>query len=48
MIIDYLIKQESLEDGDRILIQCFMNLVILTVIFLLWLNNPVQTKLATD
>jgi len=28
-------------DHDRIIIQCFMNLIILTVIFLLWANNPV-------
>lgn len=26
--------------GDRIIVQCFMNLVILTVILLLWANNP--------
>jgi len=29
-------------DRDRMLIQCFMNLVVLTVIFLLWANNPVN------
>jgi len=26
--------------GDRVIIQCFMNLVIVTVILLLWANNP--------
>ena len=26
--------------GDRIIVQCFMNVVILTVILLLWANNP--------
>jgi len=34
--------------GDRILIQCFMNLVILTVILLLWLNNPPAEKEKDD
>ena len=31
-------------DMDRLIIQCFMNLVVLTVIFLLWANNPIQEK----
>ena len=31
-------------DTDRLIIQCFMNLVVLTVIFLLWANNPIQEK----
>merc|ERR1711953_37478 len=35
-------------DSDRILVQCFMNLVVLTVIFLLWANNPVEKKVAVD
>ena len=35
-------------DGDRIIVQCFMNLVVLSVIFLLWANNPVNKKVATD
>ena len=35
-------------DSDRILVQCFMNLVVLTVIFLLWANNPVEKKIAVD
>jgi len=26
--------------GDRVIVQCFMNLVIVTVILLLWANNP--------
>jgi len=26
--------------GDRVIVQCFMNIVILTVILLLWANNP--------
>jgi len=30
--------------GDRVIVQCFMNLVILTVILLLWANNPPSTK----
>ena len=35
-------------DTDRLIIQCFMNLVVLSVIFLLWANNPVQKKEALD
>merc|ERR1711874_267029 len=35
-------------DSDRILVQCVMNLVVLTVIFLLWANNPVEKKVAVD
>jgi len=38
----------SSTDQDRIMIQCFMNLVVLSVIFLLWANNPVQKKVAVD
>merc|ERR1712059_56418 len=26
--------------GDRVLVQCYMNLVILSVVLLLWANNP--------
>jgi len=33
--------------GDRIIVQCFMNLVIVTVILLLWANNP-PTKSAQE
>ena len=33
---------------DRVLVQCFMNLVILSVIFLLWANNPNNKKLNKD
>merc|ERR1712168_1112345 len=32
--------------GDRLLVQCYMNLVVLSVIFLLWINNP-PTKSST-
>ena len=38
----------SFADSDRILVQCVMNLVVLTVIFLLWANNPVEKKVAVD
>ena len=33
---------------DRVIVQCFMNLVILSVIFLLWANNPVSPKANKD
>jgi len=34
--------------GDRIIVQCFMNLVIVTVILLLWANNPPTNKSGED
>ena len=33
--------------SDRVVVQCYMNLVILAVIFLLWANNP-KHKQSTD
>jgi len=30
--------------GDRLLVQCYMNLVVLSVIFLLWVNNPPSAR----
>jgi len=30
--------------SDRVVVQCYMNLVILAVIFLLWANNPTHKK----
>ena len=34
--------------SDRIVVQCYMNLVILSVIFLLWANNPKAKKVSND
>ena len=34
--------------SDRVVVQCYMNLVILAVIFLLWANNPKHKKQNKD